>query len=102
MSDTEVLEVVETLREEVAQLRWELHELRRLVQATPGAHPPQRSVEDRRAGLEEMSKLREAILAERGGVPLHPLAPEIAAMREERAAELLDRINAPGRSRNSE
>lgn len=57
----------------------------------PGAPSPSRSREERLAGLDEMRKLREAILAERGGVPLPPLAPDIAAMREERASEI-----APG------
>lgn len=89
MSDTEVLEVVETLREEAAQLRWELQELRRLVQATPGAHPPHPSVEERQASLARIRDLQRMILAARGGEPLPPGAPEINAMREERVAQVL-------------
>lgn len=100
MSDTAVLEEVKTLRGEVAQLRWEMAELRRLVQGMPGVRAAPRSVEERRASLERLRELRERILAERGGVPLPPAAPEIAAMREERADEIWDLVVRAGRKRS--
>ncbi|MBI3945438.1 MAG: hypothetical protein HY321_05940 [Armatimonadetes bacterium] len=90
MSDAGTAEVtLESLRDEVQELREDVREIRRLlaVRAIPGFTLPSR--EERLAGVEELRRLREAILKERGGVLMPSSAEEIRAMREERSDELL-------------
>ncbi|MBI3945149.1 MAG: hypothetical protein HY321_04465 [Armatimonadetes bacterium] len=89
-SNTAVLDAFrDEVRGQLEDIRREIQELRRLLESTPQPARRRPSREEALAGLEEITRRREAILRDRGGALLPPAAEGIARAREERTRQIL-------------
>ncbi len=80
---------IDKLRDEMLDVRREVREVRRLMEANYPPLSPRPTKDEALAGLEEARRLRDDILRRRGGRCLPSAADEIAAARKERTASLL-------------
>ena len=90
MADRDTVDALRhEMRSELADVRIELRELRRLLESASTRAGRRPSREELQEGQDEMDRLRETILRDRGGELLPSMADEIARSREERAAQIL-------------